>query len=68
MNVTGVEWRDLDSHDDQLLRGRKPRHARLPVADGEEEDSVEIHGEVVEEVADGLDLVEELPEPQTPDD
>ncbi len=56
MNVTGVEWRDRETHDGRFFSGRQPRRARQP-ADGEEEDCVEIHGDGGEEPADGIDTV-----------
>ena len=57
MNVTGVEWRDVDPHEPRFPAGQ--RHRRPPERpDTEEDDVVEIHGEAGEEPADGLDVLE----------
>jgi len=44
MNVTGVEWRDLDPHDPRFTPGRRPKRARRPESD-QEEDILDLHGE-----------------------
>jgi len=54
MNVTGIEWRDLDPQE----RGRPAKRASRPRpkrVDSEEEDVIEIHGQADDETADGLD-------------
>jgi len=58
MNVTGVEWRDLDPHEAKYPSKRQPRHAPKPEDDPEQDDVVEIHGQAGEETADGLDEFE----------
>jgi hypothetical protein len=60
MNVTGVEWRDLDPHDARSLPDRRRQRVPKPAGADEEEDVIEIHGGCSDELADGLDLVEEL--------
>lgn len=57
MNVTGVEWRDLDPHEGKFSSKHPPRRAPKPV-DPDEDDVVEIHGPADEETADGLDEFE----------
>jgi hypothetical protein len=57
MNVTGVEWRDLDPHEGKFPFKRAARRATKPV-DAEDDDVVEIHGQTDEETADGLDEFE----------
>jgi hypothetical protein len=57
MNVTGVEWRDLDPHEGKFFSKHPPRRAPKPV-DPDEDDVVEIHGPADEETADGLDEFE----------
>jgi hypothetical protein len=56
MNVTGVEWRDLDPHGGQDGSKRPPHRAPKPPDPGD--DVVEIHGSGEEESADGLDQIE----------
>ena len=57
MNVTGVEWRDLDPHETHFPAGQ--RHRRPPKAEEpEEDDVVDLQGDGGEEVGDGLDVVE----------
>jgi len=63
MNVTGIEWRDLDAHEGRFFSGHGPRRKRKPRG-ADEEDIVEIHGATEEEPADGLDLLE-APSPLT---
>jgi hypothetical protein len=53
MNVTGVEWRDVDPHERQYSSKRPPHRAANPV--DPDDDIVEIHGPSDEETADGLD-------------
>jgi hypothetical protein len=54
MNVTGIEWRDIDPHERRFPSGqRRPRAPKL--ADSDEDDVVEIHSQADEETADGLD-------------
>ncbi|HTT60762.1 MAG TPA: hypothetical protein VMG35_02945 [Bryobacteraceae bacterium] len=55
MNVTGVEWRDLDPHDGKFPSKHPPRRPPKPAED-DESDVVEIHGQAGEETADGLDV------------
>jgi hypothetical protein len=57
MNVTGVEWRDLDPHEGKFPSKHPPRRAPKPT-DPDEDDVVEIHGPADEETADGLDEFE----------
>ncbi|MGA2136934.1 MAG: hypothetical protein ABSH50_31980 [Bryobacteraceae bacterium] len=57
MNVTGVEWRDLDAHDARVLPDRRRRRAPNPAGADEEEDVIQLHCEDSEEPADGLDVV-----------
>jgi len=54
MNVTGVEWRDLNSREGQFSPKRPPRRVSKP-DDSPDDDVVEIHGPAEEEMADGLD-------------
>jgi len=58
MNVTGIEWRDLDPHEGNFSSKRPPRRAPKPVDSDGEDDVVEIHGQAEEETADGLDEFE----------
>lgn len=56
MNVTGIEWRGQDPKDGRFAAGARPR--RPPKStDMDEEDTIEIHGETPEDIADGLDEV-----------
>lgn len=57
MNVTGVDWRDLDPHETRFPSGQRQRRAPKP-PETEEDDVVEIHGDAGEEAADGLDVLE----------
>jgi len=52
MNVTGIEWRDLDSRERSFPSRRAPRSAPKPAASGDDDDIVEIHGQADEETAD----------------
>lgn len=54
MNVTSVEWRDLDPHERRYPSKRPPSRTPKPVDTGDD-DVVELHGEAGEEIADGLD-------------
>jgi hypothetical protein len=54
MNVTGVEWGDLDPHERKFPSKRPPKRAPKPEDSGDD-DVVEIHGQADEETADGLD-------------
>lgn len=54
MNVTGVEWRDLDPHEGKLPFKRAARRPPKP-EDSDNDDVVEIHSQTDEETADGLD-------------
>jgi len=55
MNVTGIEWRDLDPHERKFSSKRPPRRASKPEDSDGNDDIVEIHGEADEDIADGLD-------------
>jgi len=57
MNVTGIEWRDIDPHESRFPAGQRRRRAPEP-ADSDDDDVVEIHGQADEETADGLDEFE----------
>jgi len=59
MNVAGIEWRDLDPHENQLPNGSRQRRApKHPEEEPAEEDIVELQGADAEQLADGLDIVE----------
>ena len=59
MNVTGIEWRDLDPHESKFPEGSKHRRAhKHPEEDPADEDIVQIHGQADEETADGLDSLD----------
>ena len=57
MNVTGIEWRDPESHEGKFSWKHPQRRAPEP-AESDDDDVVEIHGEADEETADGLDEFE----------
>ena len=59
MNVTGVEWRDLDPHEGRFYPGQGRKRARQPARVPDEDDVVEILDESADETADGLDVVED---------
>lgn len=59
MNVTGVEWRDLDPHGARFYPGQRRKRARQPASEPDEDDVVEIRDETADETADGLDMVED---------
>ena len=63
MNVTGVEWRDLDPHDGNFFAGQRKRRARKAADSPEDqgEDIVEIHGSDDDQPGDGLDVLDESP-------
>jgi hypothetical protein len=54
MNVTSIEWRDIDPHERRFPSGQRRRRAPQP-ADSGDDDVVEIHSQADEETADGLD-------------
>jgi len=58
MNVTSIEWRDLDPQERRFPSKRQPRRAPEPAGSGEDDDVVEIHGQADEQTADGLDEFE----------
>lgn len=55
MNVTGVEWRDVDPHESHYPAGDRHRRPPKPPEPDDAEDTVEIHGEAEEDQADSLE-------------